>query len=756
MSRHRLAACLAAFVAACVALSWRAMAGDTCPGDLRGDVAVVVDNRHGGDQPIRVHLRGRRVAGACAPAGAATTYDTILELPAGCAGACDCGAGSACACAGGVPRCTRRLDGLAPGEWLHRVEVEASGQRQARRGLVMADAAAPAALRWTAYRTVVTVRSDADDGAPGTLRQAVAAAAAGPPSLIQFALPPPATGPLVVRLTDPAPLRIDAEMVIDGTDDDGNPSPLAPFADRRYRAIIELDPRDPTRPSAAAIRIAAPDAGLRGVYVRRLLGADARIARLDQDVLAFDAGARRAFVETALLDGGSAHRAMQDCPANDRAAARNPAQGKDCVDVEATGYHDWADAVVVADSELRHCYDRAVKSRDAATVVRRSWIHHNARGGLFAQSPRGRLQAEENLIEGNGRNCPTAARCRGGPRDGQPCCAWGLEEGACRAAPPPACPGADDAGCGDGICRPLDAAPPACDATATRAAAAQLSAEPDPSVALRTRGNVVRDGERRGVFLRHHARGTLQDDFICGHELGIEMAADAGRGVPIAVVGVASVRNRRAGVLLNQQDGRVAEASFGAPAIPGRNAFTGNGSGAGANFNMGSAQARRSAVGNQWQHGGEGARCRAAQVTRRDVAAANPHLAVAPCEAPRQPSGGTAVQSVSPAAGREGTVLRIGGRGFNAIDGYGRGGASGCLDVAAGNTCAPLRGTCVELERLDGGWTPAPVLAVTPTQLVVRSPFDCVAPRRVRVRRLNAAGRAATFTSAEPLYCRNE
>lgn len=48
------------------------------------------------------------------------------------------------------------------------------------------------------------------------------------------------------------------------------------------------------------------------------------------------------------------------------------------------------------------------------------------------------------------------------------------------------------------------------------------------------------------------------------------------------------------------------------------------------------------------------------------------------------------------------------------------------------------------------------MLAVTPTQLVVRLPIDCVAPRRVRVRRQGADGRAQTFTSAAAVFCRNE
>jgi len=757
-----------------------ANAAGGCAGVRRpaGALTVGLRNRRGGAAATTALLSGRLMSSPGASADAAdTAYTVSLTAPATCSGACSCGAGSSCACEpGGVPRCGRRLANLAPGEWLHRVEVAATGQQQAQRTLVMGDPATPAALQWTAFRSVLTVRSDADDGGPGTLRHALATASGAdqaPPTLIQFDHGRAADRPMTIRLIDPAPLRVTKETLVDGTDADGHPSPLAPFASRSYRTIIELDPSDKSVANAAALRIASPGSGLRGISLRRILGADALIARRDQDLVAFGPGARHGIVDVCLLDGGSAHRAMQDCPANHAAAATNPAQGKDCIDVEATGDRSFADAIVVSQSELRHCYDRAVKSQNAATVVRSSWIHHNGRGGLFAQNRDGRLQALDNLVEENGRNCPLAARCHGGPRDGLSCCAWGLAGRDCRPAPalPAACPGAADAGCGSGTCRPLDAvadvSEAACGVSAARRGAAQLSAERGTGTDLRTRRNVVRNGMRNGLFLRDGATGALQDDFICGMEFGVEAAAGAGRAGRIAVGGVASVLNSQAGVLLNQQDGGLANVTFGdltTGPTAGRNAFTNNGAGrsAAANFSMGSVHARRSAVGNQWQHGGNGTTCRAAAVTRRDVAFANANLDVAPCEAPRNPTGGTRVLAVTPAAARAGAIVHVVGSGFNAVDGYGSsdapGGATRCTDLAAGNACAPVpRGTCVEFERLDGGWSPATaVLAVTPTHLVVQSPIDCVAPRRVRVRRSGADGRAQTFTSAAAVFCRNQ
>ena len=145
-----------------------------------------------------------------------------------------------------------------------------------------------------------------------------------------------------------------------------------------------------------------------------------------------------------------------------------------------------------------------------------------------------------------------------------------------------------------------------------------------------------------------------------------------------------------------------------------------------------------------------------------DVAPPNARLDVDPCEAPRNPSGGTQVVGVFPKATRSGGVVHIVGSGFNAIEGYadndGAGGATTCAELAAGNTCGKLpRGTCVEFERPDGGWSPATaILAVTPTHLVVQSPIDCGAPAKIRVRRKLANGRNATFTSKSAIFCRND
>jgi CSLREA domain-containing protein len=53
---------------------------------------------------------------------------------------------------------------LAPGIWLHRVSVAATGQQQFRQSLVVDDPNRSSALDWTLFATVLTVNQAADDG----------------------------------------------------------------------------------------------------------------------------------------------------------------------------------------------------------------------------------------------------------------------------------------------------------------------------------------------------------------------------------------------------------------------------------------------------------------------------------------------------------------------------------------------------------------------------------------------------------------
>jgi len=96
--------------------------------------------------------------------------------------------------------------------------------------------------------------------------------------------------------------------------------------------------------------------------------------------------------------------------------------------------------------------------------------------------------------------------------------------------------------------------------------------------------------------------------------------------------------------------------------------------------------------------------------------------------APAQPTHRRAaprIATIEPSFAAGGDLIRIYGEGFDAIDGVG----SSCNTPIEVNTCRPLRGNCVLIDRV-----PAAVIAVTPTMLVVRAPFTCVAPVRASVR----------------------
>src|SRR5262249_40261800 len=132
VSRPRLGWCL---VGGLLALG-RALAAP-CPS--AGVLAIVADNRSA-DATVTLDVSGRRVAssGACDEAGTglATAYATSVV----CSGA-------------GVVRCGR-VDGLAPGVWVHRVSLQVAGsapQVQAARGVVLGGGGTVASnvVEWT-------------------------------------------------------------------------------------------------------------------------------------------------------------------------------------------------------------------------------------------------------------------------------------------------------------------------------------------------------------------------------------------------------------------------------------------------------------------------------------------------------------------------------------------------------------------------------------------------------------------------------
>lgn len=725
------------------------------PGAL---LVVRIHNAAGVDELLE--LSGERLSGPVNAYGALSYGPLSAAVPAAAAGASLLT----------IPA------GLAPGVWLHRVRRLGSGTEysQHQQSLVVADPDSPNVVEWEVFRTVLTVNRSGDDGdgtcdATCTLRDAIDTANVSPPPvLVRFdaATLADAEGGVRIRIDRNMPLRIRARgLMLDGRDAAGNPSPLVDFAARLYPTTItlvaqNLDP-DPTQPcpcresNGGAIRIQAAGVRLEGVAIVRELAPEGEICCGDQDLVAFDAGSKNSRVRSCLLDGGG--RAISRAQVTQ--GEPHAATGKDCVDATNTGATA-AEPVAVENSELRYCLDRGVKSERGYVQLEGNWIHHNLRGGVFVLSPppggggeRGVVKAVANLIEANGRNCPT-----GDPRE----------------------------------CGPAQ--------SITRTQASEIALQGNLTLLL-TEGNVLRGGVLQGMYFQGRSVGAIDGDYVCGIASGagagigilVKMntpaspvfclseddcesdgacidgvCVDDTEGAPAVLVrGVTTAYNGDSGVRLNGYR----SADFGADGAggAGNNAFTHNG------FTVrGAARLKRNFVnalvdltqvvparGNQWQHcyaagGVSSDRCNPLSISRNDTSNSNtssqpdrvdagdpqPHLSSRPVE----------IEAIAPRATVQGGLVRIRGRGFDAISGHADAGGD-CTALADGNGCDPLRGTCVEFFAGDR-WIPAAdVLAVTPTHLVVRSPLNCTAPVSVRVRRAVLGG--GEMISEPVSFCRN-
>ena len=167
----------------------------TCPAAARLTVSIL--NRRGAD--VTATITGSRTRPTCLPAASAkASYAASVVVPGACTGhprRCACGIGR-CSCDALGPRCELTIADLSPGEWRHGISVPPlpppapqNTQHQWRTGLLMGASGAASTMSWTAYRTVLTVTSERDDGGAGTLRaqvDAANAAARQAPVLIQF------------------------------------------------------------------------------------------------------------------------------------------------------------------------------------------------------------------------------------------------------------------------------------------------------------------------------------------------------------------------------------------------------------------------------------------------------------------------------------------------------------------------------------------------------------------------------------------
>lgn len=241
---------------------------------------------------------------------------------------------------------------------------------------------------------------------------------------------------------------------------------------------------------------------------------------------------------------------------------------------------------------------------------------------------------------------------------------------------------------------------------------------------LRTRGNISRGNGANGISIRAFSMADLRDDYLATNgSSGLRIFNDVGPAASAVVQGTSAVCNAVDGAVVANDS--TADFGGGSLGSPGNNALAQNNLPAGGSNLRNATTATVSALNNQWEHCGGGPVCNPTPIAAFDLSDHGLNTPFDPAQAHRaqQP----VVTSVEETKGKAGELLRIFGSGFNVIDGLFA--EDRCADVVGRNTCLPVRGNCVQI-----GGIAAPVEAVTPTMLVVRWPFTCVAPVPLVVR----------------------
>jgi hypothetical protein len=685
-------ACAAVLV---LALAASADAQTPCPAPA---TLVVYADNGSRDDVVTLTLAGelRELAATCAGAGA-TDYAAVLE----CRGS-------------GLVRCGTLAD-LRPGAWNHHLTAQVADsavQRQTQTSVIVAGAGASNVVAWPVYARSFVV-DVADERA---LQTVVAAAAAfsdrtGERSFVGFdpSAFPGAADPRTIELSRGicAPDGRHAGLCLTGSD----------------VVIDALDAR--AQPGAVILSI-----GSRAAPVVRVYGSDVVLRGL---VLQGTTGAGlSAQADTITISGAAAQGARIE-----RCIVRGPTRG-DALSIEQ-GAGDVLPAEIV-DAEIHGAAGVGVKVTTAGRArVRRSCLHDNQDGGAVATLG-GMLTAAESLVQ---HNAPGSAPS-------------GLAAGS--------------------------------------------SGEHGADSSLTTSGNIVRLNGARGLSVTDGASASFEDDYVadnqfagarveavtagdapvarfrgvalvCNHNEGLSGTCEpsldpagtpclddrdccgAGAGCCVDDPGCASpVRcktraSQGYGAVTAQCDGCAAPSvDLGTADALGGNAFTLNANdypnGVGANVQHGTVGAL-SARGNQWERCGTMVDCDVAAVAAGDVRPADgASVDVEGAVAAR--AGVPVVTRVSPARPRAGELVRVFGRGFNAVDGNACSRAT--VPVAACSAENPKvaqrnRSRYGNLVRvaIAGQATAVDVVAATPTMLAFHMPFDCFAPAELVVSRRDAA-----------------
>ena len=306
-------------------------------------------------------------------------------------------------CADGT-ECSFAVEGLAPGEWIHRIAVTegtSEGQRQARRRLVLDRSAGIHEVAWRLFRTVLTVDNTDDDLAcEGCLRQAlVIAEVAQAPILIQFA--ESAVGDIV--LFDVLPELGRDSVTIDGLDFDGSPN----------RRTIEVNalPR-------AALRIRSSGNHVIGLRMSNSGG--------NSDLLLIEGDAANENIIESLQIVGRSLEFCQvrgeigcvidgECLTADRLTPRGHC-GDDGIAVRDNAGANGVN--ILRDVDVTGAFDKGIKvSEGAVAIIEHSRVHGNTDGGIQATLG-GTLSAVENVSERNRGTASANGIAANGPRVG--------------------------------------------------------------------------------------------------------------------------------------------------------------------------------------------------------------------------------------------------------------------------------------------------------------------------------------------------
>jgi hypothetical protein len=571
-----------------------------CP-PMGGSLDVFIDN-YSGVETASATVHGELVEPSCQSQALAETYRIEVE----------CEPDSKAACG--------HVDGLLPGTWRHRFESNATTglQLQYRKGL-LTSGDLPESLRFRTFASIFVVTNPANAG-NGSLRNALQAAPdLAKPLLIRFddlVFPP---GVLTVIALDFPLTRLETDDVtIDATD---------AFGEIGNRIV------DAQGSTFGVLSITGARNHVIGLRLRNAGEGNRDIVQIS------GAGALANVLERCIIE--------------------NAVNG-DAVGIDDMAGTDFDESVnVLRECEISGAADKGVKvTTGAHGLIERSWIHHNANGGVQATLG-GNALTIENVIEDNSGS------------------------------------------------------------TAENGLAAQGFEPTSGASQLLSRGDIVRRNGASGFAIRGFALGRIRDGYLAANgRSGLRVFNDVGSPAVASAEGTTVACNASDGAVV--ADGSRLDLGGGEVGSGGNNALTRNSLTA-SGINLRNATVNVvGAINNQWEHCGNAGICNHDAIAALDIRDLGLLTLFDPAQAHRA-SEVPVVTRVSPTRGREGELLRIYGRAFNAIDGHG--GEEACVHIAASNACLPLKGNCVRI-----GDVPAVVEAVTPTMLVVRWPFTCVAP----------------------------